>query len=233
MRLGARRKQEQKHWGDNKDARWMRLVTRHGLKLVLDDRGTDTKDGLGKELPRANGILIKGRRSPASKTYKRRGNARGFFWEFNENDEANHTMWGSPLGQSIEMNDRYQYMMMAVSMGRGWARKWQGIKENEFIRKPMMLRDPERTAHHLKIDHDNEYIRFKTRANKGPRPDQPANQSGVASPEEHQGWRPMMARRDRVLGSRWWIVKSEDYGIARSISLGFGVGSGTSRCTCG
>lgn len=177
---------EHKHW-KNKDARWIRIVTRHGLKFVLDDRGTDDKDSHGKETPRPNGILIKGRRTPAAKNRDAHGDPRGFYWEFNENDAANHTTWGTPLGQVVEMNDRYQYTMMATSMGKGWSPKWRNLKENEFIRKPTMLRNPERTSHHLKLDHDNEYLRLKTRANKGPSPENPINQSGVGSSELNQG----------------------------------------------
>jgi len=175
------------HW-KHKDARWIRLVSRHGLKFVIDDRGTDDKRSHKRELPRPNGILIKGRRTPAAKMRTASGKPRGFFWDFNENDACNHTMWGSPLGQSVEMNDRYQYMMMAVSMGKGWVRKWRNLKENEFIRKPMMIRNPERTAYHLKLDHENEYLRLKTRGNKGPKPKRSSNPSGVGKSEINQGF---------------------------------------------
>lgn len=177
---------EHKYWA-NKDARWIRIVTRYGLKFVMDDRGTDIRSADKKELPRPNGVLIKGRRSPAAKMRQASGKPRGFFWEFNENDAANHTMWGSPLGQAVELNDRYQYMMMAASMGKGWSRKWMNLKENEFNRKPMMIRNPEKNSYHLKLDHDNEYLRLKTRANKGPKPEKPANRSGVGKSEINQG----------------------------------------------
>jgi len=192
--------EEHKYW-KNKDARWIRIVTRHGLKLVLDDRGTDDKRSHKRELPRPNGILFKGRRTPAAKMREARGKPRGFVWEFNENDAANHTMWASPLGQSVELNDRYQYMMMAVSMGKGWVRKWQNLKENEFSRKPMMIRKPERTSYHLKLDHDNEYLRLKTRANKGPKPERPANPSGVGKSEINQG----LEARDGKKGDGPWV----------------------------
>ena len=178
--------QEHLYWA-KKDARWIRIVTRHGLKLVLDDRGTDTKRAHKIERYRANGVLIKGRRSPGAKKRPARGNPRGFYWEFNENDEANHTSWGTPMGLSIEMNDRYQYMMLTASLGKKWGKKYRGLKENEFIGKPTMMRNPERTSHHLKIDHDNEYIRLKTRAGKGPKPEQRANPSALRKSDAHQG----------------------------------------------
>lgn len=211
---------EHKHWQD-KDARWVRIVTRHGIKLVLDDRGTDDKQSQDRELPRANGILLKGRRSPASKSRKAQGNQRGFFWEFNENDKANHTMWGSPLGQTIEINDRYQYMMLASSLGDGWVRKWQNLKENEFNRKPAMIRNPERTSHHLKLDHDNEYVRLKTRSNKGPKPDRPVNPSGVGKSEINQG----LEARDGSKGDGPWVelVDCQHRGMWLSKQHGLGI----------
>lgn len=184
---GPQSEQEDKHWGGRKDARFIRIVTRYGLKFVLDDRGSDERNADKRESPRGNGILIKGRRTPSAKAREATGDPRGFFWEFNENDQANHSMWGSPMGQAVEMNDRYQYMMMAVSMGKGWAPKHRGLKENEFIRKPMMLRDPESNTHHLKLDHDNEYIRLKTRGGRGIKPETPANPSGVRDDEIQQG----------------------------------------------
>lgn len=198
---GHKSEREDKHWGDNKDARWIRFVTRHGFKIVLDDRGSSTTDASGKESPRGNGVLIKGRRTPSAKDQNLVGNQRGFSWEFNENDKANHTMWCSPLGHAIEMNDRYQYMMLSSTMGKNWVRKYRGIKENEFIRKPTMLKDPEKNSHHLKLDHENEYIRFKTRARKGPRPRLSDNPSGVAGNELNQGFE----ARDGSKGDGPWV----------------------------
>lgn len=176
---------ENEHWKD-KDARWMRLITRHGFKFVLDDRGSDSKKADQLENPRGNGILLKGRRTPGTKNKPSEGDPRGFFFEINENDAANHTMWGSPNGMVMEMNDRYQYMMLAATMGREWVAKWQGLKENEFIRKPTMMKDPEGSAYHLKLDHDNEYLRLKTRGGRGNKPSEPANESDVKEGEEIQ-----------------------------------------------
>lgn len=197
---GSKSERENQYWR-NKDARWMRMVTRHGYKMVLDDRGSDKVDANGQELPRGNGILIKGRRSPSSGDVVKTGNQRGFYWEFNENDKANHTTWGSPLGNTIELNDRYQYMMLSATMGKKWSSKYQGIKENEFIRKPTMMTKPELRSHHLKLDHENEYIRLKTRANKGPKPLSSINPSGVGKKEIHQG----LEARDGSLGDGPWV----------------------------
>lgn len=184
---GSKSEMEDKYWGD-RDARWIRMVTRYGIKSAWDDRGSHDKRARKRELPRGVGHLIKGRRSPAAKKREATGNSRGFQWEFNERDDANHSMWCSPLGQAIELNDRYQYMMLTAALGKKWVPKWQHIKDNEFIAKPTMIKDPERKTHHLKLDHDNEYIRFKTRANKGVKPEKPANPSGVGGSEIHQGF---------------------------------------------
>lgn len=206
--VGHKTEREDQHW-EGKDARWIRMVTRHGLKFVLDDRGTDDKKAREKELPRANGILIKGRRSPGAKKSPEEGSPKGFYWEFNENDEANHASWGSPLGLSMEINDRYQYIMLSASMGKEWAKDWKHIEENEFIRKPTMLEDPEHNAHHLKLDHDNEYIRLKTRATGKNKPESPAEMSD--NEDEHQG----IEMRDGQSGDGVWteIVDSEHRGM--------------------
>lgn len=220
---GPQSEQEDVYWGGVRDARWLRIWTRHGFKIVLDDRGSDARNADGSELPRGNGILLKGRRTPASKGVEDIGDPRGFMWEFNENDKANHSTWASPMGQSIELNDRYQYLMMAVSMGKNWVPKYQGLQEHEFIRKPMVLNNPETSAYHLKLDHDNEYLRLKTRGGRGPSPDNPVNQPGVASDEIQQGFE----ARDGANGDGpWteivdcqhrgmWFSKQEQIGIWR------------------
>lgn len=220
---GPKSEREDKYW-KNRDARWIRFVTRYGLKLVWDDRGSDDKRARKKEVPRGVGILIKGRRTPAAKKRKAQGRSRGFQWEFNERDDANHSMWCSPLGQAVELNDRYQYMMLTAALGKKWVPKWQHIKDNEFIRKPTMIKNPERNTHHLKLDHDNEYIRFKTRGNKGTRPEKPANPSGVGRREINQGFE---ARDGRNGDGPWvevvdcqhrgfWFSKKEQLGIWRA-----------------
>jgi hypothetical protein len=222
---GTASEKEDEYW-KNKDARWIRTVTRYGLKIVLDDRGSDDKNADKVENPRGNGILIKGRRSPGTKNKPSSGTERGFFWEFNENDAANHTTWGTPLGLAMEMNDRYQYMMLTASMGREWTAEWQGIKENEFIRKPTVKDDPEQNSYHLKLDHDNEYLRLKTRGGRGNHPLQPANGSAVSAEagEIHQGieahdgregqgpWVEMVDCQHRG----FWLSKHQHLGVWRA-----------------
>jgi hypothetical protein len=166
---------------------------------------------------------MKGRRTGSSKKRDITGNPRGFQWEFNERDDANHSMWCSPLGQAIELNDRYQYMMLTAALGKSWVPKWRHIKDNEFIGKPTMLKNPELTTHHLKLDHDNEYIRFKTRGGRGTAPDSPSNPTGVSSSEINQGiesrdgrygdgpWTEMVDCQHRGM----WFSKNRQLGIWR------------------
>jgi hypothetical protein len=116
---GDKTENEGKFWGD-KDARWFRIAGRHGYKFVIDERGTDSKSADTNESQRGNGILLKGRRTGGCKTDGNvSGDPRGFYFEFNENDSTNHTTWGTPLGQAIEMNDATEYMALSVGVGRG------------------------------------------------------------------------------------------------------------------
>ncbi len=157
----TKNEEESQAWA-GRDSRFARLISPYGYKIVLDDRGSDREDPEANESPKGNGILLKGRRSP------REGDAqRGFYFEFNENDQANHTTWGTPKGSAIEMNDRYGYVLIASSLGFDFSSEYKGLSDNEFVGKPTMLTNPELSSHHIKIDHVNEYIRFKTRSGNG------------------------------------------------------------------
>lgn len=208
-------------WKD-RDARWMRLVTRHGFKIVLDDRGT-SKTAAEEEYPRGNGLLFKGRRSAGYNANNPSGDPRGFHLEFNERDAANQTMWCTPLGQIVEMNDRYQYSIFAASMGENWTPKWQGLDENEFKGAPTMGQNPETTSHHLKLDHANEYIRLKTRAGKGNMPSPPSGNgiTGLSPEDEHQGFE----ARDGKNGQGPWVelVDSQNRGLWFSKNKNLGI----------
>ena len=200
---GTASEKEDQYWAD-RDARWIRIVSRHGYKFVIDDRGSDPSKSDELEQPSGNGILIKGRKSPSAHNIPAESepdgfNPKGFYWEFNENEELNHSSWGSPNGQSIEINDRFQYVFISSRLGDKWAADHQGIKENEFIGKPIASftddtdditggKDAEECSHHLKIDLDNEYIRLKTRANNGHGPIDPQIDSGVEKGELNQGF---------------------------------------------
>lgn len=160
-------------WHDRKDARFVRIVTRYGFKFVLDDRGTDRTKAEEEDDIYGNGLLIKGRRKGQDHE------PRGFGIEFNEKDKLNHMMFYSPKSSAIEINDKYDYLMMGtmpvvLNYAGLWnmSEKWQARGDNEFSTKCMMasldqmsLRlNPEFYRHHLKLDHRNNYIRFKTHA---------------------------------------------------------------------
>ncbi len=192
---------------EGRDSRFIRLASGHGFKIALDDRGSDSTDPAANETPRGNGILLKGRRTPSSGTQEATGDQRGYFFEFNENDLANNSTWGSPMGNTIELNDRYQYMMLASTLGKQYSAPYKGLSDNEFLGKPTMSVDPETSSHHLKLDHQNEYIRFKTRCGKGNDPD---NSVGAVS-GEHQG----LEARDGLNGDGPWVelVDSQNRGL--------------------
>lgn len=169
---GPQTEREDEYWG-HKDARFIRLISRYGYKIVIDDRGSDARSADEKESPRGNGVLIKGRRSAGTGGVEMSPSdgARqcGFYWEFNENDSTNMTTWGTPAGVTVQMSDKLQYFM-AVAARREYSTPWQKHRENEFLLEPLVSQDTELKTHHLKLDHDNEYIRLKTRSGKGAGP---------------------------------------------------------------
>jgi hypothetical protein len=201
----------ERYWGGDKDARFAGLMTRYGWKMILDDRGSDPRNADKRERPRGLGMILKGRRRPGTgseDSTSSLGKQRGFFFQIVEKDDLNSLMMGSPMGHSFEMSDKYQYMMMSSSMGRKWSEKWQGFKRHEYNLRPMMSRNPERNSHHLKIDHANEYIRFKTRGGRGPRPiladtgsGSDDNSTGVRKRELQQGFE----ARDGSGGDGPWV----------------------------
>lgn len=217
--VGTKTEKEDEYW-KLKDARFMRLVTRHGYKIVLDDRGSDSKESELKPDPTGNGILMKGRRYAGCQRGNDDAVEIGYYFEFNENDSTNHSMWGSPLGQAIEINDKHQYMMMSTRLGQEWPMPHQGIKENEFIGKPIMSADAETQSHHLKLDLDNEYIRLKTRAGKGLAPYKPVVLSGVDPGEQNQGFE----ARDGNNGDGPWVelidCQERGFWFSKKYSLG-------------
>lgn len=197
--VGTLTEKEDEHWKD-KDARWFRMVGRHGYKFVIDERGSSDTDAEGKETPRGNGILIKGRRTGSSQSIVKEGDPRGFFWEFNENEDTNQTTWGSPLGNVIQINDRHQYMLMS-SRRKEYPMKWQKLKENEFLLESLVSGDHEKKSHHLKLDLHNEYVSFKTRVGYGDGPDGPIVNPVAISDAMNQG----IEARDGARGDGPWV----------------------------
>lgn len=184
--VGGKADGEDDNW-QNRDARQMRLVTRYGFKLVLDDRGTDDKAADEKEDPRGNGILMKGRRKSefdewtdpgAEESTKDRiltkptigykskhkldSEPRGYGVDINEKDELNRLMIYSPKSAAIEINDRYDYVMASTAMNDSLSEDWQYLKENEFSTAISMMFKPETTSYTMKLDRANTYAALGT-----------------------------------------------------------------------
>ena len=135
------------------DARQIRFVTRHGAKLALDDRGSDKTDADKKEDPRGNGVLIRTRR--------------GFTIDANDKDPANRLMIMSPNSQVIDINDRFEYLMMSTDTAKKIPEEFKGLKGNEFSKTVALTHDPEKTSYHLKLDKKNHYVSLKTPEGQG------------------------------------------------------------------
>ena len=140
--------------GDFKeDARQIRLVTRHGHKLVLDDRGSDVVDAEGKEEPRGNGILLKTRRK--------------FGIDINDKDPMNRMMLYTPKSKVLDMNDRFDYIMLCTDTSGPVPEKWAGKTGNEFAKTVSLTHDPEKDTFYMKLDKKNKYAVVKTPEGQG------------------------------------------------------------------
>ena len=162
----------------SRDGRQIRWVTRHGVKFVLDDRGTHPVDAVANSSPRGLGWLQKTRRSWEQDGG---GTDRGFGFEAVDRDELNTTRWYTPKSKCIEMNDRKDYCLICSDMSSEISREWEGLDENEFATAIGMTFSPEKDTYHLKLDKRNGYIRLKTGAgfDNGRRPKpEPENYSG-------------------------------------------------------
>ena len=209
--VGAKTEQENVYW--NRDARWIRYVTRYGFKFVLDDRGSDAKNADSQENPRGYGVLIKGRRTPGAQGEIVEGDPRGFYWEFNERDQLNQTTWGSPLGITAQISDKLQYFMIAGKPD--YPMPWRGIKDNEFLDSCLVYGDTELTSHHLKIDFHNEYIRFKTAGGNATDLPWALSGSGIVNPLGAQGVQQGLECRDGSKDDDPWteLVDIHDRGL--------------------
>jgi hypothetical protein len=139
--------------GFKEDARQIRLVSRHGNKIAIDDRGSDKTDATAKDGPRGNGILMKTRR--------------GFVLDANDKDPANRMMLLTPDSKVIDLNDRLGYVMVSTDTANKITEDFKGTKDNEFSRTVALTHDPERTSFHAKFDNVNKYISVKTPEGQG------------------------------------------------------------------
>lgn len=218
-------------WHDRLDARFIRMATRYGFKLVMDDRGTDKKSAQAMVQPYGNGFMVKGRREG------RDGLDRGFGFEFNEKNKLNHLLMYSPKSKVVEMNDEYDYMMMSTDTFGDSSSAIHHISEsmkkrgdNEFTTKIAMANldgmgeiderngsgsgavryHPEWHTFHSKLDKRNGYVRFKTSYT-------PGIPAGVESRNGTIGgnWTEMNDHQDRGL----WFSQDSARSVWRSQTL--------------
>jgi hypothetical protein len=232
-----------------RDARFTRLSTRSGIKFVMDDRGSNTRKAEQGDMNNDNigiGILLKGRRSPACKFKDDQGDTqdqwlpesgwkdsavtqtanaasgdpKGYYWQIDERVDQNHTVWGSPLGNTIEISDKDEYVGICTRLP-SLPKSCKFLEDNEFLTESLKSQNFEGITHHLAIDHFNEYIRLKTRAGSGADPD------GVDSPDyetpssgEYQGIEMHDGPEDKA-----WVelVDIEKRGFWFSQEQGFGI----------
>lgn len=181
--VGGKVDEEDNEWQD-RDARQIRIVSRYGFKFVIDDRGSDPVDAEGKETPRGNGWLLKGRRDN-----------KGYGWEVNEKDDLDHSLMYSPKSKIIEINDKFDFMMMCTDTNAPISRDWEKLKENEFALANSMTFNPHEDTFHLKLDLANGFLRLKTPMNGG------INQGFESRNEEgsNKVWTEMNDRDNRAM----------------------------------
>lgn len=154
------------------DARFMRMSTRYGWKFVLDDTESDSVKPEQEEKPRAKGILLKGRRTGASKTNNdKKDNPTGYYFEIQERDSANRLSIGSPLGSAIELSDNFEYAALTAGGAKGQAMPWRGLQENEFTERSLVEQNPSILGNMLFLDNENKFVMLRTRSGMGPEPD--------------------------------------------------------------
>lgn len=148
------------------DGRQIRIITRHGFKIVLDDRGSSSTDAESKETPHGNGLLIKGRRAKSgSDTQTTVGGSavsKGYGIEFNEKDQINAMKLYSPDDQLMEINDKDGYVLLCTSLPHEISKPWLGTKGNEFATKSGRFKNNDTKTFHLLLDKKNEYARLKS-----------------------------------------------------------------------
>jgi len=217
--VGAKQDGEEEDGWTGRDSRQLRFVSRWGIKLVLDDRGTDPREAETKEKPRGNGWFFKSRRSWTAEP----STPRGFGFEANDKDELDTSRWYSPKSKLVELNDLKDYMLICTDMNKEISREWMKLKENEFATSIGMTTDPEKDTHHMKLDKANGYIRLKTSGNR----DNQRRPEPVPFPDgevllENQG---LEARDGRVGEDGAWteLIDGDKRGIWLSKKYGVGI----------
>jgi hypothetical protein len=207
------------------DARQIRLVTRSGRKVVLDDRHSNVKKAQLFDLPNSEigmGVLIKGRATPAARNNYEgaSGNPTGYYFEINERPGRNAMNLGSPLGLAMELNDNNESIIIASRFPQ-LPRQCAFLEDNEFLESSVDAFDVAHNSHHFIIDHQRELIRLKSRARKGQWPEDP--RWGKPTTGEHQG----LEIHDAPEGDAWvelvdadgrglWFSQGQELGVWRA-----------------
>lgn len=197
---------EEDKFGD--DGRQIRLVTRSGQKIVIDDRQSHRTKAQDPGLPNTEigtGILIKGRATPgASCDYaSQSGDPKGYYFEISERPGRNHSTWGSPLGQAIEVSDEREAIMLCSRIP-GLPMPCAFLGDNEFLEESTFSLSAVVKSHHLLLDLQQEAIRLKSRAGHGQAPRCP--KYGEAANGEFQG----LEARDSPDDNPWCEVVDID-----------------------
>lgn len=183
------------------DARQIRFVTPHGNKIVLDDRGSDRIDPLANEEPRGNGLLLKTRR--------------GYGLDMNDKDPFNRVMLYTPKSKVLDLNDRFDYIMLCTDTSGPVPEKFQGTKDNEFATTVSLTHDPEKDTFRLKLDKQNQYVEVKTPEGQGlesrDQQDNPATESS-ASNSPCPSFTQLKGPEDRG----FWMSRDKDVAVWRS-----------------
>ena len=128
------------------DARFIRFVTRSGIKLVLDDRGSAP---IGAEAPGSigKGFLVKGKL-----------NLTGYQFEFDE--KRNSSTWLSPTGRLIEIDDANKVTTICSSLP-AITKPNQYLSANEFLTVSAQSLAPASNTYHLILDETKGAVRLK------------------------------------------------------------------------
>jgi hypothetical protein len=188
--------------GDFKeDARQIRLVTRHGHKFVLDDRGSDKTQADVKEEPRGNGILLKTRR--------------GFGVDINDKEPSNRMMLYTPKSKVLDLNDRFDYIMMATDTSGPIPEKFKGTKGNEFATTNALTHNPEADTFYMKLDKQNKYVAVKTPEGQGlesrDKQDSPSTESSQSNSKC-----PSFTQLKGPENRGFWMSRDKDLAVWRS-----------------
>lgn len=146
---------------DGDDKRIIRLQTRYGIQMVWDDRGSDPREAHTQEEPRGIGWYVRGRR-----------NKYGHMFGFNERDDANHSYIATPAGKVLELNDRFNYVMLTTNMTEPLHQEREqapsvDLNGVQHPRNQSIGLDAEGNTYHMKLDGEHGYARMKTPSGQG------------------------------------------------------------------